>query len=182
MRLLGDGGLAPTVRQRRRHDELEARCAALYPKLVGSLTLHLGDQRLAEDLTQETFVRLYAKWSTIPPERVAAWCYKVAFNLAASWFRRRAAERRAYSRHGGHGKVWVDAETADVIAVRAAIGSLPDRPRTAIILRYYAELSIEEIGRTMNCPPGTVKSYLHRGIAALRASGLVDPAEVLARA
>ena len=40
----------------------------------------------------------------------------------------------------------------------------------------------EEIGRTMNCPPGTVKSYLHRAIAALRESGLVDPAEVLARA
>lgn len=45
---------------------------------------------------------------------------------------------------------------------------LPERQRQALALRYYADLSVEQIAQLLNCPSGTVKSLLHRGIEALR--------------
>ncbi len=45
---------------------------------------------------------------------------------------------------------------------------LPERQRQALALRYYADLSVEQIAQLLNCPNGTVKSLLHRGIEALR--------------
>lgn len=161
-------------RVQRHRDELEEECAALYPSLVGALTLHVGDRNAAEDIAQETFIRLYARWPRRRPDRVDSWCYRVAFNLAASWFRRRGAEHRAYAKVGELDDVWVDVDRTDLVAIREAVGSLPDRQRTAIVLRFFVGLSNEETADVMDCPGGTVKSLVHRGLATLRTSGLVD--------
>jgi RNA polymerase sigma factor (sigma-70 family) len=57
--------------------------------------------------------------------------------------------------------------------LRDAIAALPVRERTAIVLRFYQDLSIDEIAHTMATRPGTVKSLLHRAVARLRRS--VEP-------
>jgi RNA polymerase sigma factor (sigma-70 family) len=51
--------------------------------------------------------------------------------------------------------------------VVAALRRLPPRQREALVLRYYGDLSEAEIAATMSCSPGTVKSHIHRGKAAL---------------
>jgi RNA polymerase sigma factor (sigma-70 family) len=52
--------------------------------------------------------------------------------------------------------------------LREAIRSLPVGQRTAIVLRFYADLSVEDAAMAMGTRPGTVKSLVHRGLASLR--------------
>jgi RNA polymerase sigma factor (sigma-70 family) len=63
-------------------------------------------------------------------------------------------------------------ELADAVAVRDAAWSLcstlPARQRAAVVLRYYEGLSDAEIGAILGCSPGTVRSQIHRALAALR--------------
>jgi RNA polymerase sigma factor (sigma-70 family) len=56
--------------------------------------------------------------------------------------------------------------------VRQALARLPARQRRAVVLRYYADLSVEDTATAMGCPPGTVKTLCRRAIAALRTMGL----------
>ena len=49
-----------------------------------------------------------------------------------------------------------------------ALATLPARQRAAVVLRYYADLPVAEIGAALGCRPGTVKSLLHRGLGELR--------------
>jgi RNA polymerase sigma-70 factor (ECF subfamily) len=66
------------------------------PRLVGALALHCGDRGTAEELAQEALARAWQRWTQVQQmQNPSAWIYRVAFNLATSWFRRRAAETRA---------------------------------------------------------------------------------------
>jgi RNA polymerase sigma factor (sigma-70 family) len=53
-------------------------------------------------------------------------------------------------------------------AVRGAIGQLPARQRAVVVLRYYEDLTDQEIASVLGCPVGSVKSSLHRAAAILR--------------
>lgn len=155
-------------------------CTQLEPGLIGALTLYCGDRFVAEELAQETLVRLLDRWGQVQHmASPAAWAHRVAINLANSRFRRLRAERRARQRLEGHA---VQAHSDDMhgvdvaahIAVREAVCRLPKRQRTALVLRYYADLPVTEVATLMDCSPGTVKSLTHHAIDALRQAGLVD--------
>lgn len=156
--------------------EADAFCRVLYPKLVGSLRLAYGAGVPAEDLAQDALVRTIERWdAVVAMEHPEAWCYRVAFNLARSGFRRRQAESRATVRLGTRRQTGGDPpEPDDVLAVRAALAHLPRRQRQAIVLRFYADLSVDQVAATMKCRPGTVKAHLHQGLVALRHQGLAD--------
>lgn len=156
--------------------EADAFCRGLYPKLVGSLRLAFGVQVPAEDLAQDALVRAIERWDQVAVmDHPEAWCYRVAFNLARSGFRRRRAESRATARLGARRQPADDPpEPDDVLAVRAALAQLPHRQRQAIVLRFYADLTVDQVADAMKCRPGTVKAHLHRGLVALRREGLVD--------
>lgn len=148
-------------------------CRSMRPRLVGTLTLLCGDAQVAEELAQETLARLWVNWSKLhrsTAERADAWAYRVAINLANSWWRRLAAERRARARLA----MFTPADPpgpdlAEASAIRQAVAALPRRQRTALVLRYYADLPIGEVATLMGCAPGTVKSLTNRAISALRA-------------
>lgn len=144
-------------------------------RLVGALFLYVGDVGAAEDLAQEAFARAWERWATI--ERPEAWVYRVAFDLARSRGRRRGRERRANAFVAARPVAVVADATEGVAAVRAAVASLPDRQREAIVLRFYLDLPVAEIAAVMGCADGTVKATLHHAIAALRLLG-PDLAEV----
>lgn len=154
-------------------------CRALHARLVGSLCLYLGDAGLAEELAQDAFVRVIERWPSVStmaaPE---AWTYRVAFNLANSRLRRRMAEHRAHQRDRVGPVAACDVDVAEVVAVRAAIADLPPRQRRAVILRFYGDLSIDQVAAAMGCRPGTVKAHLHQAMTSLRAAGLTAPDDV----
>ncbi len=153
----------------------EAFCRALHPRLLGSLTLYLSDWSTAEELTQETLGRVVARWGQVRSmEHPEAWTYRVAMNLATSSLRRRQAERRARTRlERGHTAI-TDDPTPDALAIRRAVAALPERQRQAVVLRYFCDLDTAGTAAAMGCSEGSVKTHLHRAIAALRDAGLTD--------
>lgn len=157
---------------------LDDVCRDLYPRLVGALDLYLRDRGTAEEVAQEALSRLTERWSDRRrSEHPEAWTWRVAFNLATSGLRRRQAERRALARVAAGRAVAPELDTAEALAVREALGRLPDRQRRAVVLRYYADLPLKEIGAVMGCEEGTVKAHLHKAMTTLRTLDLVDPRE-----
>jgi RNA polymerase sigma factor (sigma-70 family) len=153
-------------------------CAELEPRLIGALTLYCGDRLVAEELAQDTLVRVLDRWEEVQQlTSPAAWAHRVAINLANSRFRRLRAERRARQRLEGRITHEPGVDVAAHVAVRQAVARLPRRQRTALVLRYFADLPVGEVAALMECSPGTVKSLTHHAIGALRRTGLMDDGE-----
>jgi len=152
-----------------RHDEeLAAFCAREWPRLVGALRLAYGDQELAEDLAQEALEGACRRWRRVGAmDHPEAWVRRVAFNAAASSFRRSDAGRRAMRRHGPDA-IETRAPDPELLAVRDALASLDERPRTAIVLRYYLGMTPAEAGDAMGCSGQAVRNLTHRAIRRLR--------------
>jgi RNA polymerase sigma-70 factor (sigma-E family) len=150
-----------------------------HPRLVGALSLYCGDADLAEEVAQEALARACRDWSRVASMRSpGAWTHRVAINLVNSWFRRRAAERRARARHGVPPEAAHEVDRADIVAIRHAVAALPPRQRAAVVLRYYADLPVAEAAAVLGCAEGTVKALTHRGLTALRRAFAEDTEEV----
>lgn len=146
---------------------LEAFCESNKQRLVGFLTLHCGDPLTAEELAQEVLAKVCLRWRLV--QRMAnpeAWMFRVAINLANSYFRRMQAERKARERIGSasHGP---DPDPTDAIAVRQALANLPKRQRAVLVLRFYADLSVRDVAEALDIPEGTVKTLTRRGLKRL---------------
>lgn len=136
----------------------------------GYLVTHDRDQ--AEDAVQDALVALYPRWSKVlrngDPERYARRCIVNADLTRWRRFRRRetpVADSASLLTQGTD-------DTADGSAeqdvVWALCATLPTRQRAAVVLRYYEGLSDAEIADILGCTDGTVRSQIHRALAALR--------------
>jgi RNA polymerase sigma-70 factor, ECF subfamily len=149
------------------------------------LLLQLRDADAAETLTQECFLRAYAKRSAFRGEAsIGTWLVRIALNLARDHAKsRRLAFWRLLGRARGEGNPAArDAVLPDpaphperrliarerLAAVWATVDRLPGRQRTCFALRYVEELPIEEIARAMQLEVGTVKAHLARAVGAVR--------------
>lgn len=129
--------------------------------LVRLATLLVDESGEAEELVQEAFGEVYARWSAI--DHPAAYLRTTVVNRCRDVQRRRLTARRSV------GLVGTSAETVDhPDHLRDAIAALPPRQRTVVVLRYYEDLPVDEIASIMATRPGTVKSLLHRAMAQLR--------------
>lgn len=151
--------------------DFEAFCRDEHPRLVGTLSLYCGDPFVAEELAQETLARAYRDWNKIQGMAApGAWAHRVAMNLAKSYFRRSAAERRARTREEAQARVTEPApETAEAVTVRRAVANLPEQQRRMLLLRFYRELSVAEVASLTGRSASAVTSLTHRAVRALRA-------------
>jgi len=132
-----------------------------YPRLVGAVALVTGDVATAEDAVQEAVVRAWERSER--GEQIVAldrWVAAVAMNLSRSGLRRLRVERLARPRLVAASTI--DAPSDDVVDVRRALAALPRRQRETAVLRYYLDLSTEEIAKAMSTSEGTVKSQLSK--------------------
>lgn len=145
-----------------------AVCESEFGRLVGVLTLYTGDPVLAQDLTQEALARLWRDWGRLRDQTAApGFAYRTGLNLAKSHFRRRAVVRRHGHRVGDRDE-HLDPDAADAVALRQAVAALPRRQRAALVLRYYADRSVDETARILDVPANTVKTWTRRALQALR--------------
>jgi RNA polymerase sigma-70 factor (sigma-E family) len=137
---------------------IEALFRARYTEMVGLAGLLLGDRGAAEEVVQDAFAKFHLSRHRITdPDREVAYLRSIVCNLARGRLRRRSVERRLRP-----------APRLEVVpAVAAGLASLPRRQRECVVLRYWLDLSERDIAATLGIAPGSVKSHLHRGLAAL---------------
>jgi RNA polymerase sigma-70 factor (sigma-E family) len=147
--------------------DLYARHAPAAGRLAYLLT---GDSHLAEDLTQEAFVRAFGRFRDLrQPEAFEWYLRRTVVNLTRSHFRRRRTERDYLARQARREELTLPADPGERDAMWHVLQQLPPKQRTAIVLRYYEDLSDAQVAHAMGCPIGTVKSLIHRGLERLRA-------------
>jgi RNA polymerase sigma-70 factor (ECF subfamily) len=151
--------------------------------ITNYLNMMVGDYDTAVDLCQETFLRVYRnihRYSNM--YQFSTWIYRIATNLAIDEIRYRKRRGRVFYRN-----IWgnkpqsaeKDTPEFEITDVRRgprdemlrkesgqvlgdAIKSLPEKYRTAFIMKEVQELPYDEIARVLNCSAGTIKSRLHR--------------------
>jgi RNA polymerase sigma-70 factor (ECF subfamily) len=136
----------------------------------------LGSAEEAEDLCQETFMRLInAAPRYRPSGQFPSWLFRIAGNLARSRLRRRKILRwlpltpeHHATEAPGHDPLDALVEEQEQHRVQAAIGRLPDRQREALVLKQYHDLSYKEIAEAMGTSVTSVQMLLHRAMATLR--------------
>ena len=152
--------------------------ARLAPMLFGYATRVLGDRAEAEDVVQDTMMRL---WKIAPEWRqgeakVSTWAYRVMVNLCTDRLRRRKTRAQvplddvAEPPDDLASAVEVMTEAARADALNAALEALPERQRQAVILRHLEGFSNPEIARIMDIGVEAVESLTARGKRALKAA------------
>lgn len=145
--------------------------------LVGFLTRISGSRDAAEDLAQETFLRVYQSCQRYRPVgRFTTWLYTIAYRLHID--ARRAWSSSRTSGETGNDQPLVDrsAITPEAAAiendlslrVQKEIDALPEHYRPVLILRSLRELSYAEIANVVGCSEGAARVRMHKGLALLR--------------
>lgn len=140
-----------------------------YRDLVRMAALMTDSRTQAEDIVQDAFAELFARWSSIDRAKALHYLRRSVANGSKSALRKRRTDRR-----------WLnvpvaDAPAADDRALRAAghqslldaIGRLPSRQREVLVLRYYSGLSIAETAAALGIRPTAVTASTHRALRAL---------------
>jgi RNA polymerase sigma-70 factor (ECF subfamily) len=134
----------------------------------------VGRHDLAEDLTQDIFLKLYRSLGTFDRRaNFQTWLISVSRNLCIDHYRSVRKERETIDRDVDPGDLsptshevspYVALEQRDrVVMLREALEKLPETLRTAVLLRDIQELSYQEIATELRLPEGTVKSRINRG-------------------
>lgn len=140
-------------------------------RLLRTAVFLVYDRHLAEDLLQSTYERVAKRWKRVATGHPEAYARKILVNLAIDEGRRRKRRR-----------LMLVGSVADVerVAGRArpadgpggeldeVLAKLPTKQRAVVVLRYWCDLSEQEIADTLGISRGTVKSHAARAMAALR--------------
>lgn len=154
--------------------------AALIERYQRWIHAHLyrwvGHQERAEEMTQEVFLKAYSQISQFRDEaKVSTWLFQIALNLARDEWRTKARRAAAGETAG------VEALRSEILlqdrhmenrqnaqALHAALAGLPDIYRETLLLRYFSELSLGEIGEVQGQGLSNVKMRIARGLGHLR--------------
>lgn len=164
----------------------DAAFAQLVSRYKNSITNYLnmmiGDYDMAVDLCQETFLRVYRnihRYSNV--YQFSTWIYRIATNLAIDEIRYRKRRGQVFYKNvwGNRQSTEKEVPEFEITDVRRgprdemlrkessrvlgdAIRSLPEKYRTAFIMKEVQELPYEDIAKALSCSAGTIKSRLHR--------------------
>ncbi len=161
--------------RRRRPETLGALLETYGRELQSVAYLILRDRAEAEDVVIETLLTAFERGGDIRDERaLRAWLLRVATNQALGVRRRSARVTRleVVPDRAAAGDLGADSSTR--IALLDGIADLPVQMRAAVVLRYYADLGVDEIATTLGKSPNTIKAQLQTALDRLRIH-LADP-------
>jgi RNA polymerase sigma factor (sigma-70 family) len=143
----------------------------LFADHAGALVLYARqwlDRSLAEDVVQETFVRLLARLPT--PSHPKAWLYRAVRNAAISQNRSQSRRQRREQKTSSD-EAWFDTATSDWLdglEAKDALESLPASQREVIVLRIWGQMSLKEIAAITQSSTSTVFDHYRAGLRKLR--------------
>lgn len=149
-----------------------------FPRLLNFIYRFVGNQELAEDLTQEVFIKVYHCAAQYTPQaKFQTWIYTIAKNISLNELRKHkhhfvsidetfetednTLHRQLEDKNNVNAAQGMINEEK-IAMIKKAIESLPESQRMAVILRRYDNFSYEEIAQTMNTSVKAVKSLLSR--------------------
>jgi len=142
-------------------------------RLMNTIIRMVNSQQEAEDIVQETFLRVYQHRNSFDFRHCfSTWLYTIALNLARNELRKRKRFKffDIFDMQGHESEISVEMKLPSNLSkvLEKAIESLPDKYKTAFILRDIQEQPYEEVAKIMSIPLGTVKSRVNRARALLR--------------
>jgi RNA polymerase sigma-70 factor (ECF subfamily) len=156
----------------------------LYKDRIYSISLHFchGDAGVASDITQQVFLKLMTSIRQFRGDaEFSTWLYRLVVNTCMDAARSRKPDSvitgrshlEACAAPGSQEEDYARAQISH--SVRAAVSALPPKFRIAVLLRYFEDLSYEQMAKAMHCSMGTVASRLSRGhkILAERLEGVI---------
>lgn len=156
------------------HAAFRALYDATAPKLLGVVLRITRNRSTAEEVLQETFVKIWQKAERFSPEagQPVAWLAAIARNRAIDRIRSEKVERARPLDDEPDLERLVAPGTGDPVlreALRKCLGQLEDEARNCVVLAYCSGLSREELAERYGRPVGTIKTLLHRSVRLLRA-------------
>lgn len=145
--------------------------------LIRTAYLLTGSAPAAEELVQDTLVRLYPKWDRVRAADVPiAYVRRALANAFVNTRRRPASRELVLDVLPDRGDPRdATAQLADRDEIWGLLRTLPDRQRAALVMRYFHDLPDAEIAHALDCRAGTVRSLISRGLASMREQGALQP-------
>jgi RNA polymerase sigma factor (sigma-70 family) len=144
-----------------------------YPGIVRTAYLMTGSREDAADLAQDAFAVAWRRWEKVGTlDRPGAWVQVTVGKLALNWRRR----RRIYQSTRQPGYIIGEPELADPQLTRA-LRELPPAQRTVVVLRFYADQSVDQVAQGLGKRPGTVRALTSQAMTTLRA--VLNDSEVI---
>jgi RNA polymerase sigma factor (sigma-70 family) len=134
--------------------------AANHQRMLRLAAALLPSQAVAEDVVQDAFIKSYVHFASLT--HPSAYLRRSIINQSTSYFRKRGIATRKEP------LLRPAPSLSEHDTMLSVLEKLPSRQRAALVLRYYEQCTEAEIAYALKCRPGTVKSLLSRGIAALR--------------
>jgi RNA polymerase sigma-70 factor (sigma-E family) len=138
------------------------------PQLRRTAFLMCGNWHTAEDLAQTTLAKMFVSWRKIKRRgAVHAYARRTLVNTYLDDERLKRSGEILTDRFPDRGAETPALETR--LVVRAALAALPPRARAVVVLRYWEDLSVDQVADVLGCSPGNVKSHTARALDKLRA-------------
>ena len=148
------------MREVREEGSFDAFFGDRFTELSRLAFLLTGSSGVADEIAQDACEQVFRRWGDITHPR--AYARVAVVNGARAWGRRRS-RLAANAEEAEH----APAADADAIAVRTVLADLPQDEREVLVLRFYADLKVDDIAAELEMPAGTVKSHIHRGLARM---------------
>lgn len=155
------------MRTRNRDAEFRDFYLTEAPRLNRLALMMTGDPGRAADLSQDALIKVYTKWPKIRNEDPGPYARTILVNLCRSAYRRKMLELKKAPVSAGYIPDRTN-RVDDALRVATALSALSPIRRAVVLLRFYEDMSEQEIATTLDRPINTIKSDLRRALETLR--------------
>ncbi|WP_406088459.1 SigE family RNA polymerase sigma factor [Kitasatospora purpeofusca] len=164
------GGMPVRESPSEREADFSRFAHAVHPAMLRTARLLTGDPYAAQDLAQSALLRIYMSWGRSDTwDNPQAYARRTLVNVHATWRRRHWYREIPHRSPREQGQTKDPAQRwGDLVDLERALAALPAAQRTVLVLRFYEDLSVEQVAQLLGCSVGTVKSRTSRALDRIR--------------